>query len=141
MMHLYSALLHIAVHPKRFTIMWGGLSSTTTRETLKSLRQPTSADLLIFSTCFKFIQQKVEKTQKSPTKISWENEKNLLKLVALNFWICSNYIFFLQCSNLQYMKGNVHYFWILFIYVFIIGYVYLFSRLYLYMYLVIFIIN
>ncbi len=29
MMHLYSALLCIAVHPKRFTIMWGGLSSTT----------------------------------------------------------------------------------------------------------------
>ncbi len=24
MMHLYSALLCIAVHPKRFTIMWGG---------------------------------------------------------------------------------------------------------------------
>ncbi len=23
-MHLYSALLFIAVHPKRFTIMWGG---------------------------------------------------------------------------------------------------------------------
>ncbi len=32
MMHLYSALLSIVVHPKRFTIMWGGggLSSTTT---------------------------------------------------------------------------------------------------------------
>ncbi len=30
MMHLYSALLCIAVHPKRFTIIWGGLSSTTT---------------------------------------------------------------------------------------------------------------
>ncbi len=29
MMHLYSALC-IAVHPKRFTIMWGGVSSTTT---------------------------------------------------------------------------------------------------------------
>ncbi len=32
-MHLYSALLCIVVHPKRFTIMWGGwggLSSTTT---------------------------------------------------------------------------------------------------------------
>ncbi len=28
-MHLYSALLCIVVHPKRFTIMWGGLSSTT----------------------------------------------------------------------------------------------------------------
>ncbi len=27
-MHLYSALC-IAVHPKRFLIMWGGLSSTT----------------------------------------------------------------------------------------------------------------
>ncbi len=26
MMHLYSALLCIAVHPKRFTIMWGGVS-------------------------------------------------------------------------------------------------------------------
>ncbi len=25
-MHLYSALLCIAVHPKRFTIMWGGVS-------------------------------------------------------------------------------------------------------------------
>ncbi len=24
MMHLYSSLLCIAVHPKRFTIMWGG---------------------------------------------------------------------------------------------------------------------
>ncbi len=24
MMHLYSTLLCIAVHPKRFTIMWGG---------------------------------------------------------------------------------------------------------------------
>ncbi len=24
MMHLYSALLYIAVHPKRFRIMWGG---------------------------------------------------------------------------------------------------------------------
>ncbi len=30
MMHLYSALLSIVVHPKCFTIMWGGLSSTTT---------------------------------------------------------------------------------------------------------------
>ncbi len=30
MIHLYSALLCIAVHPKHFTIMWGGLSSTTT---------------------------------------------------------------------------------------------------------------
>ncbi len=29
-MHFYSALLCIVVHPKRFTIMWGGLSSTTT---------------------------------------------------------------------------------------------------------------
>ncbi len=29
-MHLYSALLCIAVHPKCSTIMWGGLSSTTT---------------------------------------------------------------------------------------------------------------
>ncbi len=26
MMHLYSALLCIAVHPKHFTIMWGGVS-------------------------------------------------------------------------------------------------------------------
>ncbi len=25
-MHLYSALLCIAVHPKRFTVMWGGVS-------------------------------------------------------------------------------------------------------------------
>ncbi len=30
MNHLYSALLCIVVHPKRFTIIWGGLSSTTT---------------------------------------------------------------------------------------------------------------
>ncbi len=31
-MHLYSTLLCIAVHPKTFTIMWGGgVSSTTTR--------------------------------------------------------------------------------------------------------------
>ncbi len=30
MRHLYSALLCIAVHPKRFTIMWGGLYSSTT---------------------------------------------------------------------------------------------------------------
>ncbi len=30
MMHLYSALLCIVVHPKHFTIMWRGLSSTTT---------------------------------------------------------------------------------------------------------------
>ncbi len=31
MKHLYSALLCIAIHPKRFTMMWGGgLSSTTT---------------------------------------------------------------------------------------------------------------
>ncbi len=30
MKHLYSALLCIAVHPNHFTIMWGGLSSTTT---------------------------------------------------------------------------------------------------------------
>ncbi len=31
MRHLYSALLCMVVHPKRFTIMWGlGLSSTTT---------------------------------------------------------------------------------------------------------------
>ncbi len=29
---LYSALLCIAVHPKLFTIMWGGLSSTTTSD-------------------------------------------------------------------------------------------------------------
>ncbi len=28
--HLYSALLCIVVHPKSFTIIWGGLSSTTT---------------------------------------------------------------------------------------------------------------
>ncbi len=28
--YIYSALLCIAVHPKRCTIMWGGLSSTTT---------------------------------------------------------------------------------------------------------------
>ncbi len=28
--HLYRALLCIVLHPKRFTIMWGGLSSTTT---------------------------------------------------------------------------------------------------------------
>ncbi len=27
MMHLYSALLYIAVHQKRFTIMWGGGST------------------------------------------------------------------------------------------------------------------
>ncbi len=32
MMRLYSALLCIAVHPKLFTIMWGGLSSTTTSD-------------------------------------------------------------------------------------------------------------
>ncbi len=30
MKHLYSALLCIVVHPKHFTIIWGGLSSTTT---------------------------------------------------------------------------------------------------------------
>ncbi len=30
-MHLYSTLSCIVVHPKRFTIMWGGLFSTTTR--------------------------------------------------------------------------------------------------------------
>ncbi len=30
MMHLYSVILCIAVYPKHFTIMWGGLSSTTT---------------------------------------------------------------------------------------------------------------
>ncbi len=30
MKNLYSALLCIVVHPKRYTIMWGGLSSTTT---------------------------------------------------------------------------------------------------------------
>ncbi len=30
MRHLYSALLCIVVHPKHFTIIWGGLSSTTT---------------------------------------------------------------------------------------------------------------
>ncbi len=30
MMHLYSGLLCIVVHPKHFTIIWGGLSSTTT---------------------------------------------------------------------------------------------------------------
>ncbi len=30
MKHLYSALLCIVVHPKRFTIIWGGLFSTTT---------------------------------------------------------------------------------------------------------------
>ncbi len=36
---------------------------------LKSLRQPASADFWVFSTCcFKFIQQKVEKTQKYPKK-------------------------------------------------------------------------
>ncbi len=32
MMPLYSALLCIVVHRKRFTIMWGGLSSTTTSD-------------------------------------------------------------------------------------------------------------
>ncbi len=30
MMHLYSALLCIAIHPKRFTITWGGGHSSTT---------------------------------------------------------------------------------------------------------------
>ncbi len=30
MRHLYSVLLCIVVHPKRFTIIWGGLFSTTT---------------------------------------------------------------------------------------------------------------
>ncbi len=30
MMHLYSALFCIVVHPKHFTVMWGGLYSTTT---------------------------------------------------------------------------------------------------------------
>ncbi len=40
---------------------------------LKILRQPASADFWVFSTsCFKFIQQKVEKF---PKKISWENSK------------------------------------------------------------------
>ncbi len=32
MRHLYSALLCIVVHPKRFTIIWGGRSFTTTSE-------------------------------------------------------------------------------------------------------------
>ncbi len=35
MKHLYSALLCIVVHPKHFTIIWGGLSSTTTMACLK----------------------------------------------------------------------------------------------------------
>ncbi len=39
MMHLYSALLCIAVHPKRFTIMWGNLSSTTTTWMMRRLPQ------------------------------------------------------------------------------------------------------
>ncbi len=37
MMHLYSALLCIAVHTKHFTIMWGGLSSTTTSDHRKTM--------------------------------------------------------------------------------------------------------
>ncbi len=41
---------------------------------LKIWRQPASADFWVFSTsCFKFIQQKVEKF---PKKISWENQKS-----------------------------------------------------------------
>ncbi len=43
MMHLYSALLCIAVHPKRFTIMGGGgLSSTTT-----SVQHPSAMGFLM----------------------------------------------------------------------------------------------
>ncbi len=39
MMHLYSALLCIAIHPKRFTIMWGVSPQTTTRHYSDSLWQ------------------------------------------------------------------------------------------------------
>ncbi len=57
---------------------------------LKIWRQPASADFWVFSTsCFKFIQQKVEKF---PKKISWENQKSAgagcLKILSFkNFFI------------------------------------------------------
>ncbi len=50
---------------------------------LKILRQPASADFWVFSTsCFKFIQQKVEKF---PKKISWETQKSAVSWLPLKF--------------------------------------------------------
>ncbi len=51
---------------------------------LKILRQPASADFFVFSTCFKFIQQKVENQKSSKNKL--RELKNLLKLVAFFFF-------------------------------------------------------
>ncbi len=44
--------------------------------------QPSSAYFCIFSTCFKFIQQKVEKTKKSA------------EAGCLKFYVCSTVLFF-----------------------------------------------
>ncbi len=62
---------------------------------LKILRQTASADFWVFSTsCFKFIQQKVEKF---PKKISWENSKICFSWLTWNFKVAQ--LFFLQCAQ------------------------------------------
>ncbi len=59
MMHLYSALLCIAEHPKRFTIMcvWGGgLFSTTTISLMKSAYFGVLTDILKHALVFDLIE-------------------------------------------------------------------------------------
>ncbi len=90
-MHLYSALMCIVVHPKCFTIMWGGGSPQPPPvvtpliriyTTLYTVKQDKSLSKF-WRTCFRFMQQKVEKTHKSA-------EAGRLNL--------STFLFFLQCS-------------------------------------------
>ncbi len=57
---------------------------------LQILRQPASADFLVFSTCcFKFILQNVEKFLQKLREF-----RNLLKLVAVKFEVGSTCFFF-----------------------------------------------
>ncbi len=71
----------------------------------KRLRQPASADFWVFSTCcFKFIQQKVERTQISPKKISWELKSAEAGCLKFKF---AQFLFFLQCKVQQRYQFNV----------------------------------
>ncbi len=85
MMHLYSTLLCIFIHPKRFTIMWGGgLSSTTT-----SVQHPlgwcngchrTTAPVLSPHTSYRWRGERVKepiKCMHSPhTSYRWRRESH-----------------------------------------------------------------
>ncbi len=46
MMHLYSALLCIVVHPKHFTIMWGGGGVSPQPSMMRRLSQDNGASAL-----------------------------------------------------------------------------------------------